>query len=104
MWALPACVPAFTLAAPRYLNTFGKLVPAAVTAAAGIPRSLDDLQVHSSAGFVMVNIGLSASREVLGLPKCVLTDTCCASCAIHVVTSMLLRGVLRAWLSCELWL
>jgi all-trans-retinol 13,14-reductase len=47
-----------------YHNTFGKLVPEAVTKRLEIPRRLS---IGNSSGFLMANIGLSASPEELGL-------------------------------------
>ncbi|KAI9011614.1 hypothetical protein DFJ74DRAFT_684081 [Hyaloraphidium curvatum] len=49
-----------------YANTWSKLVPERVTSKLGIPRTLSD-RVGPSAGFVMANIGLRASREEMGL-------------------------------------
>lgn len=52
------------VSAAGYVNTFGQLVAKSVTDKFKVPRAL---RVRQSAGFVMANIGLSASAESLGI-------------------------------------
>jgi hypothetical protein len=49
-----------------FLNTFGQLLPETVTTQFNIPRTLDP-SVTSSAGFVLVNVGMKGTAAELGV-------------------------------------
>ena len=52
-----------------YLNTVQKLLSNEICIAQKIPRSFDDFSTKPSSGFVIVNIGIAASPDELGLSK-----------------------------------
>lgn len=55
------------ISACGYNNTFDKLLDKQLTAALGVPGNLEELGVHQSCGFVMVNCGIRGTPEDLGL-------------------------------------